>query len=195
MTVAVILCTAFRALFRRKVKARAYAAVGYEFGIFARRADIVCTKRIDLRNSRHSGDEGRADRSTGADKVSLAFGKRHQLLRRNVHDRKSVLDYGIQFPFKPVGNDVRQRIAVYLMCPFVCYFGQYIVRAFYFRRIVTRRHGTDIAVDHGGYFCRIVDDDLPCAVAEIAEIGQHLIGGLKIERRLMLSVFKALSCH
>ena len=117
VAVAVVFGAANGALLRRKVKARAVAAVRNEFAVFAVRADIMRRQRVYLGNTGDIGHERRADRTTRANQVTVRLRIGHKLLRRHVQHGEAVLIDGIQLALEAVVDDLRQRIAVNLFRP------------------------------------------------------------------------------
>ena len=84
VTVADVSGSAFRAILVGKVEARTHLTVSEELAVLALRASVMRRKRIDLRNTRHGRDEGRADRASRSDQVTLALAIRDELLAKGI---------------------------------------------------------------------------------------------------------------
>ena len=67
---------------------------------------------VDLRNTRHTGNEGGTDRAARADKIALAFTVPDKLLCDHVKHRKAVFDDGRQLTVQAVTDKVGQGVTV-----------------------------------------------------------------------------------
>ena len=81
------------------------------------------------------------------------------------------------------------------MCFIITDITEHLVRIRDNRRTLVRTHRRDL-FDHLRDLHRILDDNLSCLCRpQIFEFFQHLIRGPKIQRRLIVRITKALSCH
>ena len=81
------------------------------------------------------------------------------------------------------------------MCFIITDITEHLVRIRDNRRTLVRTHRRDL-FDHLRNLHRILDDNLSCLCRpQIFEFFQHLIRGPKIQRRLIVRITKALSCH
>ena len=73
-------------------------------------------KRIDLRNARRKCHKGGADRASTADQIAVLHTLPYQLLRDDIHHRKTVGNNGMQFPLQPLFYNFRQGVSINFMC-------------------------------------------------------------------------------
>ena len=150
---------------------------------------------INLGNTRHGSGKGRTYRTTRAYQIAVFLAVCHKLLRRNIHYRKSVVDNGVKLLFKALFNHLGQIFAVGFMGGIPADIVQQLVRPLNYRGIVAVGHRDNIAVYHIGYLIRVIDYKFACALTEVIEIGKHFVGRFKVQRRLIVKIFKALPRH
>ena len=193
--VAVEVAAAARALLRGQVEAREIGAVRDELAVLAVRADVVRLERVDFRNAGHRRDERRADGAAGADEVAVGLAVRHELLRRHVQHGETVLVDGSELARQALFDDLRQRVAVFLLCARPCDRVELLLRAVDERGKNALGNRADL-LDHIGDFIRVRHDDLVrLFLAEIVEFLQHLVRRAHVERSLLVRVGEALPGH
>ena len=101
-----VLRAALRADLVRHIRAAAVAAVLHEFDVFTVRAAVVRRERVDLGDTRHIGDERRADAAARADEIAALQRALHQLLRAHVHHVVLAED-AAQLHIQAVGDQLR----------------------------------------------------------------------------------------
>ena len=151
-------------------------------------------QRVDLRDARRVSDERGADGAPGTDVVPVVFRVLDQFLGDHVEDREPVRDDGGQFLVEALRDILGDRISVerfrlvpaeplqFLLCPVDG------------GREVAGGHRAD-ALDHVRDPVRIVDDDFLGAVAEVFELGEHLLRRAEEQGGLVVGVLEALAGH
>ena len=81
-----------------------------------KRQNVMRRQRIYLRNARHCCCKGGANRTTGANQITVCNRLPDQLLRNDIENCKPIADNGIQRCLQPVRNKLRNRISVNFMC-------------------------------------------------------------------------------
>ena len=156
---------------------------------------IVRTQRIYLCDTRHSSHEGGSHRTSRAHQIAVLIGLPHQLLGDDIHHRKAVGDNGVQLPLQTLHHDLRELLPVHLMGPVVADVPEHFIGVRDNRRAFVRPDRRD-PLTHSGDFSRIGDHHLLSLVAsQVFKFPQHLLGGAKIERCLVIAVLEALSSH
>ena len=193
--VAVEVAAAARALLRGQVEAREIGAVRDELAVLAVRADVVRLERVDFRNAGHRRDERRADGAAGADEVAVGLAVRHELLRRHVQHGETVLVDGAELARQALFDDLRQRVAVFLLRARPCDRVELLLRAVDERGKNALGNRADL-LDHIGDLIRVRHDDLVrLFLAEIVEFLEHLVRRAHVERSLLVRVGEALPGH
>ena len=164
-----------------RVAARALGLGGLEVGVLAARAAVVGRQGVDLRDARHEGHQGGADAAAGADQIAVLQGVLHQLLGGHIDHVVLAVDDVPQLHVDAVGDDLGRLLAVKLFRfppdqPLQLPVG--VLQLGGEETLGQRVHalapvGHQIGVAH-----HHVVAVLP---AQIAELLQHLGGGLEVE--------------
>ena len=163
--------------------------------IMAFTAVIVGTQRIDLGDARHCGHKGASHGSPGSHQIAVLHGLPYQLLRNNIHHRKSVGDNGMQLLFQPGLHDSGKLRSIYLMSLVIADLRQSLVAVFDNRRTFIRPHRRD-SLYHIRYQIGVFHYYFICLIAsQVGKFLQHLLRGVQKQRRLIVRILKALSRH
>ena len=186
--------TAVGAVLVRQVKAIVHAAVGDELTVLALGAAVMGRKAVDLRNAGEVGHSRGADGTTAAHLIAACVGVGHQLDRDNVQHRVAVAADGVQLLLEPLFHDLRQRVTVILLGPLPSGVAQLLLRTLDAGRIGAPRDGPDGIVDAGRHLAGVGDHDLVGFLfGQIVELLEHVLRGAVEQRRLVVSVFKAVA--
>ena len=159
-------------------------------------AAVMGRERVDLRDAAHMRHEGRAHRAAGAHQIAVVVGLLHQLLGDVVQRRKAVADDGFELLFDAGHDDLRQLLAVHFLRAAPGHVLDIV------RRVLPQGLEGVLALgvdgeelqffDLVGDLFRVVDDHLMALFrAEVGKLLQHLVGGLEVQRRLVVRVLKA----
>ena len=186
-----------RAVLVRQVNAHLiFALIHVEEALMAMGTAIVRRQGVHLGNAAHARHKAGAHAAAAAHQITIRQRPLHQPLRNVVQRGEAIADNGAQFLFPPLGDNLRQRIAV----PFLGGVPRHILN-------VVRRVGPEglegiLALGMLGEqpkllhligdLPRIVNDHLVrLFLAQITEFLQHLVGSLKVQRRLIVAVLEA----
>ena len=140
---------------------------------------------------RHSGG---ADRATAADLIAARIGVGHQLDRNDVQNRVAVAADGVQFLLQPLFHDLRQGVAVIPLGVFPCGIAQLLLCTLDAGRVGAPGDGTHIVVDHSGDLAGVLYYHLVgLFLGQIVELRQHILRGAEEQRRLIVSILKAVA--
>ena len=150
---------------------------------------------INLCNTSHECHKRGSYRSSGAYQITILHRLPHQLLGNDIHNRKSVADNGVQLLVQTILYDSWQLLAIQLVCFIVTDLRQCLITVRNDRRTLVRSYRTH-DIDSVGNLIGIGDHHFPCLVtAKVFKLLQHFLCCPKIQRRLVISIIKALSCH
>ena len=172
--------SAYRTALIVKVKARADRAVGKELGITALRTSVMRGKRVNLGNSRHRCDEGRADRAARANLISKALGIGNELYRYHIKHGKAVVDNRRELLIKTGPYYIGKLVAVPFVRAAPAGLGELLLST---REVglVSALGDRAYSLAHIGNPLRILDYHLARYLgAEIFELGEHLSRRAKI---------------
>ena len=186
---------AIGAVLRRQVKAAAHRAVLYKLTVLALGAHIMRCQGVYLGNARHVGYKGGTDGPSGAHQVTVLLRVFNQSFGNNIQHAKPVLDNGVQLTLQARGHILRHRIAVFLLSGFPANVRQLIVCAVNVGLEGAGRNGHNIVVDHIGDLVGVIHHHFLGPVTQVGKVLQHLVGGLKVQRRLHIRVLKAFAGH
>ena len=99
---------------------------------------IMRNQRINLCDSCHGCNERRSYRTTGAYQVTVLIGFPYQLLRNDIHNRKSIGNDGIQLSFQSFMYNLRERIPIHGMGFIITDISQHLVGILNNRRTLIR---------------------------------------------------------
>ena len=165
--------------------------INLEIAVLAVRADIVRLQRVDLRDARHGRDKRGADRTAGADEVTVGVALVNQPLRHEVERGKAVADDGLELSVEPCLHDFRQRIAVDFVRFVNRHVAQDVVCVFDGRRVCAVRERLEHLDEVRDAVWLVHHDAARGLLAKIGEFGQHLGGRLVIQRRLKRGILEA----
>ena len=181
----------------RQVVAAAIGTVRDELAVLAVRAAPMRRQRIDLRDARHRRDERRADGTTRTDEIAVVIRLLDKALGNQVQHGEAMPNDGLELLFQAVFDDFRQVLAIHILRAAVGHRADFFIRERNLRRIqdflARERHE---ALDAVRDFARVRHDGLIGEFRpEIVELREHLLRRAQIERRLELSIIKALALH
>ena len=183
-----------RAFFVRQVKAVHVDAVVDPFAVLTFRAQIVGRHGVDLRNAGEMRHGGGTDGTTAAHLIAALVGVGHQLDRDDVQHRVAVAADGIQFLFQPLLQHIRQRRAVVPGRVLPRSLTQLFLGALDAGRIGSLGNGPQIAVNGGGNFVGVGDNDLVgFLLGEVAELVEHVRRGAVVQRRLIVGILESVA--
>ena len=167
----------------RQVIAAAIGTIGNELAVLAVRAAPMRRQRIYLGDARHRRDEGRADRTTGADQIAVVVGFFDETLGDKIQNREAMADDRLQLLLQSRLNDLGQVLAIHGLGPVIGHRADLIVSTRNHRRIEIIRNRLE-GLDHLVDLARIRDDSLiGQLLAEIVEFLEHLLRRAQVERR------------
>ena len=108
--------SADRAILIRQIETAAIGTVLNELAVLAMRTAPMRRQRIDLRNIRHRSDEGRTDRSPGANKIAIIQRLFYQPVRNQIKHRETMPDDWCKLLNQSVLNHLRQIFSIKLAC-------------------------------------------------------------------------------
>ena len=156
---------------------------------------IMGRQGVDLRDSRHGRHKGGADRTSRSHQIAVVVGLPHQLLGDDIHHGEAVGNDRMELLFQTVYHHLRKLLPVNGVGPLIADVPEGLIGILDDGRTLIRPHRGD-PLDHVGNLVRVAHHHLPGLVAsQILEFRQHLLGGPKVERRLLIRVLEALSGH
>ena len=183
-----------RAVLVRQVEAVVHAAVGDELAVLALGTAVMGRQAVDLRDAREVGHGGGTDRATAAHLVAAGVGVGHQLDRDDVQNRVAVAADGVQLLLQPLPDDVRQGVAVVLFGPLPGGVPQLLFGALDAGGVGPPGDGPDGAVDGRRDLVGVFHHDfVGFFLGQVAELGQHVLGGAVVEGRLEVGVLEAVA--
>ena len=182
-----ILGAADRAYLVRHVGAAAVGAIHNEFTVPARGAAIVGRQGVDLRDAGHVGHQGRTHGTTGTNQVAVLQGTLHQLLGGHVH-HVVLAQNAAQLHVQAVHDQLRRVLAVEpvdLLPDEAVQVLLGILQAGREQLAGQQLKGLNLVRHQPG----VADHDLVgLLLPQIAELLQHLVGGLEVDGQGRVSV-------
>ena len=159
------------------------------------RANVVRTERVDLGDVRQKCRKRGTDAASGANQIPGVVRLFYQLMRNHIHHGIPVFYNTVKLLIHPRLYNGRQHLAVDAVCLFVAHIHQILLTVFDGRRIRAVFYRLNLFAQIRNPV-GIGDDDLfGLFFAEIRKFLQHLLGGSKVERRLLVRVGKSLCAH
>ena len=158
-------------------------------------------QRVDLSDAGHIGDKGRADRAARADDVAVRHRLVHQLHSDVVERGEAVADDGAQFLVDARAHDVRELLAVDRLGAGLgqradVLLGEVPVGLESLRALRVLHEDAQLGRHPVRDGPRRVDHDpLGFLGPQVGKLRKHVVGGPKVERRLVVAVLKALGVH
>ena len=159
-------------------------------------AAVVRRQGIDLGDAAHGGHEAGTNAAAAAHQIAVGQGLAHQLLGDGIQGGKAVAYDGAQFLFQPFLDDLRQGIAVKLLSPapgpaldVIRRVGPVGLEGVLALGVLGEQPQLFHLI---GDELGIVNHDLMAFFrAQIGELIQHFLGGLEVQRRLIVAVLEA----
>ncbi len=181
-------------VFIRQVKAIVHAAIGDELAVLALGAAVVGRQTVHLRDAGKVRHGRGADRATAAHLIAARIGVGHQLDRNDVQHRVAVAADGVQLLLQPLFHDLGQGVAVIPLGVLPCGIAELLLCALDAGRVGAPGDGAHVVVDHGGDLAGVLYHHLVgLFLGQIVELRQHILRGAEEQRRLIVSIFKAVT--
>ena len=170
-----------------------FGLVHIEEPVMAVDAAVVGRERVHLGDAAHACDQGGTDGTTGTDQITVLEGLGDQLFSNIVERAVAVADNGLELLFQALENNLGKRVAVHLLGGAPRHVLDIVGSILPYRLegiLILGVLGEEPQrFHHVRDFVRIVNDDLMAFFRpEIIEFLKHFIGGLEVERGLMVAV-------
>ena len=152
-------------------------------------------QRINLCNTGHGSCQGRTNRSSGTNQISVLIGLPHKFLGNDIHHRITIGNNGVQLPIKTVLYNLWKRISVHFMRFCKADILKILLGILNDRRKFIRMDGRDL-LDHIRDLVGIGDNHFfRLLTSKIGKFLQHLLRCTEIKRCLVICIGKAVSGH
>ena len=152
-------------------------------------------QRINLCDTGHGSCQGRANRSSGTNQISVLIGLPHKFLGNDIHHRITIGNNGVQLPIQTVLYDLWQRISVHFMGLRKTDILKILLRILNDRRKFIRMDGRDL-LDHIRDLVGIGDNHFfRLLTSKIGKFLKHLLCCTQIKRCLVICIGKTISGH